>query len=64
MDYLRVFFLTLFLVIMSAWVFVMLPVLTNMVKGAAPSRRLASVELASNASLNRYFAAPVVRLSK
>lgn len=63
MDYLRVLFLTLFLVIMSAWVFVMYPVLTHVMKGAAPNRRLASIELTSSSSLNRYLAAPVVRLS-
>lgn len=63
MDYLRIVFLTLFLVIFSAWVYVMVPVLMHVVKGAAPNRRLASIELASDASLNRYFAAPVVRLS-
>lgn len=40
MDKLRIFFLTLFLVLMTAWLFVMVPVLTDMMKRASHERQL------------------------
>lgn len=63
MDILRTVFLTLFLVIFSAWMYVVLPVLLHKLKGAAPGTRLACVELDRDAIRNRCFAAPAVRLS-
>lgn len=60
MDYLRVFFLTFFLVIMTAWVVVMVPVLSSLSKGAFthPCKTLIASSPLLRAPMPRIFAVP------
>lgn len=65
MDKLRIFFLTFFIVLMSFWASVTIPVLMDLMKGASRVNRLAihSGECSRNCTPSWLFAVPRLELA-